>query len=62
MVAQGQKVYLLVDHTKFGRLAFAKLFELDQVNTVITDRRPGDEWIDRFAASKIELLYPGKDS
>ena len=61
MVAQGQKVYLLVDHTKFGRLAFAKLFELDQVDTVITDRYPGDEWADRFAASKIELLYPGKE-
>ena len=57
LVGQSQKVFLLVDHTKFGKLAFTKLFDLDQVDVVITDQRPDDEWVDWLSANHITLLY-----
>ena len=60
LVAKSQKVILLADHTKFGQVAFAKLFDLDQVDIVVTDCRPSDEWVSRFAACHIDLLYPEK--
>ena len=57
MIQGSQKVFLLVDHTKFGKLAFTKVFDLDQVDVVITDRQPGAEWVEWFAANNIQLLY-----
>lgn len=60
LVAKSQKVILLADHTKFDQVAFAKLFDLDQVDIVVTDRRPSDEWVSQFAAYNIDLLYPEK--
>lgn len=58
LVAKSQRVILLADHTKFGQVAFAKLFDLDQVDTVVTDRRPSDDWVEQFAARGIHLQYP----
>jgi DeoR/GlpR family transcriptional regulator of sugar metabolism len=37
MMACGQEVVIVADHTKFGRLALAKLCGLDQVNRLVTD-------------------------
>lgn len=60
MVSKCHKVILLVDHTKFDRSAFAKVLDLNQINTVITDQKPSDWWIDCFSTMNIELLYPEK--
>ncbi len=58
MISRSQKAVLLADHTKFGRMAFSKLFDIDKVSTVITDYKPSDEWIQLLAEKQIELLYP----
>ena len=52
------KKYLLVDHTKFGRGAFAKSAEITDVGAVITDRKPERDWLDYFAGYGIECIYP----
>lgn len=37
MMACGQKVVFVADHSKFGRLALAKLCPLEEVRTLVTD-------------------------
>jgi DeoR/GlpR family transcriptional regulator of sugar metabolism len=37
MMACGQEVVIVADHTKFGRLALARLCGLDEVHRVVTD-------------------------
>ncbi len=58
MASRGQKVFLLVDHSKFDQVAFAKLFDLQTVHTVVTDCKPRDEWVEYFMSHNIQLLYP----
>ena len=56
-VERAQKVYLLVDHTKFGKVAFTRLFGIDQIDVVITDREPPAEWLEWFAANNVQLIF-----
>ncbi|MFR3751955.1 MAG: hypothetical protein ACLTW9_05520 [Enterocloster sp.] len=32
LIERGHKVYLLADHSKFGRVAFMKLTDLEQID------------------------------
>lgn len=57
MLRQAEKVVLLVDHTKFNKTAFTKLADLGRVDVLITDRKPADSWLKRFAEEDIEVLY-----
>lgn len=61
MVRQGQRVILLADHSKFDRKAFVKVMELDELDTLITDREPSDEWKRVCEKKGIKLLYPGSE-
>ncbi len=62
MVLQGQKVILLVDHSKFNRKAFVKVMELDELDTLVTDREPSEEWKRLCSKKGITLLYPGSEN
>ena len=58
MAEKASQVILLADHTKFDCVAFAKLLDFDQINTIVTDRKPSSEWTDLFASHHVELLFP----
>ena len=51
MMACGQQVIVVADHSKFGRLSLAKLCGLDEVSRIIVDGGLGDE--------HREMLAPG---
>ncbi|WP_251390053.1 DeoR/GlpR family DNA-binding transcription regulator [Mediterraneibacter agrestimuris] len=57
MLAQAEEVALLVDYSKFDQSAFVNLIDLENVNYIITDKRPSDEWIDYCLEHDIELIY-----
>ena len=57
MIEQANKVILLVDHTKFDKTSFVKLFNFENVDYIITDEEPGEEWINLFHSSDIEIIY-----
>ena len=57
MAAQAVQVALLLDHTKFGRVGFVQLADLEHVHTVVTDERPDDEWMRLFQQRRIQVLY-----
>lgn len=58
MAQKAAKVILLVDHTKFDNVAFAKLMALEDIDVLVTDRRPSDAWVDVLAAADVQLIYP----
>ena len=52
------KIYLLADHTKFGCVGFSKLADIEEIDTVITDQKPSQEWLELLADSHVEVVYP----
>lgn len=59
MLRHAKQRILAVDHTKFGKVAFSRICTLEEVDIVVTDIRPGQEWLDYFAKKGIECLYGG---
>lgn len=58
LLEQGNKIYLLADHTKFGCVGFSKLAEIKEINAIITDQEPSGEWMELFTDSHVEVIYP----
>ncbi len=59
LISRGQKVILLVDHTKLNKVAFVKVLDLDQLDMVITDQEPEEDWKKILKEKNIKLKYPG---
>ncbi|MGN0410851.1 MAG: DeoR/GlpR family DNA-binding transcription regulator [Candidatus Fimousia sp.] len=58
MIRQAEEVALLVDHSKFGKTAFARFLDFDEVDYLVTDRKPDDDWIHLCEEKNIRLVYP----
>ena len=57
LVRQCKTVVLLVDHTKFDQISFIKFMDLEQVNYIITDKKPSIEWEKFCESQNIQLIY-----
>ncbi|MBP2664833.1 MAG: transcriptional regulator, DeoR family [Firmicutes bacterium] len=57
MISQAEKVILLADHTKFDKTAFIKLFGFEDIDYIVTDSKPSDEWANHLQKHYIELIY-----
>lgn len=55
MMACGQEVVLVADHTKFGRLSLAKLCDLEEVSRIVTDAGLGAEYRELLEARGVPL-------
>ena len=60
MLRSAKQRIIAADHTKFGNVAFSRVCELSAVDMVVTDVKPGREWMDFFEEKGIECLY-GRD-
>ena len=58
MIASGRKKILVVDSTKFDQTAFSVAGKLRDLDVVVTDRKPTEKWLARFADAGIECRYP----
>ena len=56
VIENADSVYLLADHTKFGKSGFITVCGLDQLDYVITDRPLDREWRKLFAENKVKVL------
>ncbi len=52
-----QKRVLAVDSTKFDRIAFTKVCDIDGIDVIVTDTKPDDRWIKLAVEKGIELVY-----
>lgn len=57
MEKQVDKVILLADHTKFDQIAFVRLFYLDKVDCIITDKEPPREWKELLKKKGVKLIF-----
>ncbi|MBQ8081580.1 MAG: DeoR/GlpR transcriptional regulator [Clostridia bacterium] len=52
---------LLMDHTKEDKVSYYQVFTWDQIDILITDRRPGDELMEACRQHRVQVLYgPGE--
>lgn len=58
MLTSGRKKILVVDSTKFDQTAFSVAGNLRDVNVVVTDHKPSDNWLSHFDELGIECRYP----
>lgn len=57
MLAQAKKSLLLIDSSKFDKTAFVKTCELSAIDTLVTDKRPEDSWLETLTQKQVELIY-----
>lgn len=60
MLQAAKEKILVVDSSKFGRTAFAKLGELSEVHKIVTDKQPSAQWLKEFGRLGIKCIYPEK--
>jgi DeoR/GlpR family transcriptional regulator of sugar metabolism len=48
---------ILVDSSKFDVVRLSKVCSLEEVNTIITDRKPDDKFLEVFEKNNIEVVY-----
>ena len=57
LIKSAKRKILAVDSTKFNKVSFAKVCEISEFDTVITDKKPSQEWIEALQNSYCELIY-----
>ncbi|MGD1820179.1 MAG: DeoR/GlpR family DNA-binding transcription regulator [Pleomorphochaeta sp.] len=55
MIDNSDNVFLVVDHTKFGKSSLTKIEDFEKINCVISNKKPDKSWIDFFKENKIIL-------
>ena len=53
---QGARSYLMADSSKFGAPSFIHIMPYSKLDAVITDTRPGREWVESLTKAGVELL------
>lgn len=58
MLASAKEKILLADGSKFNNIAFSKICGIHEIDIIITDVKPEDNWLEFFAVSGVRCLYP----
>lgn len=61
MLASAKVKILACDHTKFGQIAFSQICDAVELDMVVTDEKPSEEWLTYFEENGIRCLY-GEDN
>jgi len=56
IIENSRKVYLVADHSKFGRNAMVKLGSIAEIDTLITDRQPPEQLMPILKDNDINLV------
>ncbi|MBR2337872.1 MAG: DeoR/GlpR transcriptional regulator [Clostridia bacterium] len=55
--AAAQRKVLAVDSTKFDRIAFVRVCDIGEMDTVVTDAPPSERWMEYLKDKNVELVY-----
>lgn len=62
-VAQhAEKVFLLLDHSKFGQKALARVLDTSQIHTIVTDRQPDGATTEQLAQHDLALVLAAPEN
>jgi len=56
MLKSAQTKILAADHGKFGKTAFAKIADIEDIDMIVTDMPPSEEWVSVFAKKGVKCL------
>ena len=62
IIANSRKVFLVADHTKFGREAMVRLCNIREVDALFTDRRPQPDMCEMLSAGDVKLYVADAES
>lgn len=48
---------LAIDSTKFDNIAFTRVCGANEIDTIVTDEKPSERWVDYLNEKGIELIY-----
>lgn len=57
MLTSAKEKILAVDRTKFNRIAFSQICSITDIDIVVTDVKPSEEWLRYFKEKGITCLY-----
>lgn len=57
MIEQAEIVVLLADHTKFNKTGFVKLLDFNEIDYIITDCEPANDWLELFKTHNIKVIF-----
>ncbi len=58
MLESARVKILAIDSSKFDKMSFAKIGDLRDITMIVTDARPEDKWLKKFAEFNVECIYP----
>lgn len=58
MLENCEKRVLAVDSSKFNRIAFNVVGTLSDIDVLVTDLKPADDWLEKFRQYGVKCLYP----
>lgn len=56
IIENSRKVYLVADHSKFGRAAMVKLGSITEIDTLVTDKQPPEQLMGVIETNDINLV------
>ena len=57
MLENSSQKILLIDSSKFDKIALSKVCNINEVDLIVTDKKPDKKYIDFFKKNKIKLIY-----
>lgn len=58
MLESARVKILAIDSSKFDRVSFAKIGDLRDITMIVTDAKPEDRWLKKFAEFNVDCIYP----
>ena len=58
LCSHSRQVILIADHTKFDHTSLIRTASFSTIHTLITDRKPSDEWLRRMEEENVQVLFP----
>jgi DeoR family glycerol-3-phosphate regulon repressor len=58
IISNSRTVFLVADHTKFGRGAMVRLGHVGQIDAVFTDKRPDERFLECLAVADVRVHTP----
>ena len=58
MIQSASKIILAIDSSKFDKASFVKIASLSEIDMIVTEKKPSDEWICYLQEQNIPCFYP----
>jgi DeoR/GlpR family transcriptional regulator of sugar metabolism len=62
IIHRSERVIILADHSKFDKKLFYRIADLRNIDVIVTDRMPDDEWRERLTACDIDIMVVGEEN